>query len=61
MQQEENLDVEGESKCAVSEMTQEEETTSVFTHVTSVTPVENPWVCLTIVLILLGLLPNEDT
>ena len=48
--QEETKELEGVPKCSVSEMEQEDATpTSVFTHVTSVTPVENPWVCLAIV------------
>jgi transposase len=46
MHQEENLEVEGEKKPPMAEITQEEEeedTTSVFTHCTSVEPVANPW------------------
>ena len=49
--QEETLEVEGEKKRPMAKITQEEEeedTTSVFTHCTSVEPVANPWVCLTI-------------
>jgi predicted transcriptional regulator len=49
--QEETLEVEGEEKRPMAKITQEEEeedTTSVFTHCTSVEPVANPWVCLTI-------------
>jgi hypothetical protein len=46
--QEENLEVEGGGKRPMAKIPQEEDTTSVFTHCTSVEPVANPWVCLTI-------------
>jgi hypothetical protein len=49
--QEETLEVEGEGtqkKPTVISAYPEEDTTSVFTHCTSVEPVANPWVCLTI-------------
>jgi hypothetical protein len=50
MTQEETLEVEGvQNKPMVkTEHPEEEDTTSVFTHCTSVEPVVNPWVCLTI-------------
>ena len=43
MQQSEESEVEGVAKTSVTQMQQSEEPTSVFTHCTSVTPVENPW------------------
>jgi predicted transcriptional regulator len=46
--QEENLEVEGEENERSVKIPQEEDTSSVFTHCTSVEPVANPWVCLTI-------------
>jgi hypothetical protein len=48
MQHEENPELEGGEKPPMAEIPQEEDTTSVFTHCTSVEPVANPWVCLTI-------------
>jgi transposase len=48
MHQEENLEVEGEENERSVKIPQEEDTSSVFTHCTSVEPVANPWVCLTI-------------
>jgi hypothetical protein len=52
MTQEETLEVEGEgtqkSSTVIPAYPEEEDTTSVFTHCTSVEPVANPWVCLTI-------------
>jgi transcriptional regulator with XRE-family HTH domain len=46
----EDQKVEGGEKRPMAKIPQEEEddTTSVFTHCTSVEPVANPWVCLTV-------------
>jgi hypothetical protein len=48
----EDQEVEGEgtqkSSTVIPAYPEEEDTTSVFTHCTSVEPVANPWVCLTI-------------
>jgi DNA transposition AAA+ family ATPase len=48
MTQEETLEVEGGENERSVKIPQEEDTSSVFTHCTSVEPVANPWVCLTI-------------